>query len=70
MSLLAPISREILFRPNKRPFPQPERSFPSVKKPFAILSEGHAGCDFGKTWIAEVTGTPDTDTVANGRSRP
>jgi hypothetical protein len=32
-------------------------------------SEGHAGCNFGKTKIAEVTGTSYVDTqVANGRS--
>ena len=32
-------------------------------------SEGHAGCNFGKTKIGEVTGTTFTDTqVANGRS--
>ncbi len=32
-------------------------------------SEGHAGCNFGKTPIAEVTGTTYTDTqVANGRN--
>ena len=34
-----------------------------------LRSEGHAGCDFGKARIAEVTGTTFTDTqVAPGRS--
>ena len=32
-------------------------------------TEGHAGCNFGKALIAEVTGTTYTDTqVANGRT--
>ena len=36
---------------------------------WVFRSEGHAGCDFGKTLIAEVTGTSYTDTqVANGRN--
>jgi len=36
---------------------------------WVFRSEGHAGCDFGKTKIAEVTGTSYVDTqVANGRS--
>ncbi|NJL28708.1 MAG: endopeptidase [Thermoanaerobaculia bacterium] len=35
---------------------------------WVFRSEGHAGCNFGKTLIAEVTGTSYTDTqVANGR---
>jgi hypothetical protein len=35
---------------------------------WVLRTEGHAGCDFGKTLIAEVTGTSYTDTqVANGR---
>jgi trimeric autotransporter adhesin len=35
---------------------------------WVFRSEGHAGCNFGKTLIAEVTGTTYTDTqVANGR---
>jgi hypothetical protein len=36
---------------------------------WVFRSEGHAGCDFGKTKIGEVTGTTFTDTqVANGRN--
>ncbi|HKV06714.1 MAG TPA: endopeptidase [Thermoanaerobaculia bacterium] len=36
---------------------------------WVFRSEGHAGCNFGKTKIAEVTGTSYVDTqVANGRS--
>ena len=36
---------------------------------WVFRSEGHAGCDFGKTKIAEVTGTSYVDTqVANGRA--
>jgi trimeric autotransporter adhesin len=36
---------------------------------WVFRSEGHAGCDFGKTLIAETTGTTYTDTqVANGRA--
>ncbi len=36
---------------------------------WVLRSEGHAGCNFGKTKIAEVTGTSFTDTqVANGRN--
>jgi len=36
---------------------------------WVFRSEGHAGCNFGKTLVAEVTGTSYTDTqVANGRS--
>jgi trimeric autotransporter adhesin len=36
---------------------------------WVLRSEGHAGCDFGKAKIAEVTGTTFTDTqVAAGRS--
>jgi hypothetical protein len=36
---------------------------------WVFRTEGHAGCDFGKTKIAEVTGTAFTDTqVANGRN--
>ncbi len=36
---------------------------------WVFRSEGHAGCDFGKTKIAEVTGTSFIDTqVANGRN--
>ncbi len=36
---------------------------------WVFRTEGHAGCDFGKTLIAEVTGTSYTDTqVANGRA--
>jgi Zn-dependent metalloprotease len=36
---------------------------------WVFRTEGHAGCDFGKTLIAEVTGTSYTDTqVANGRN--
>ena len=35
---------------------------------WVLRSEGHAGCDFGKTLVAETTGTSFTDTqVANGR---
>ncbi len=35
---------------------------------WVFRTEGHAGCDFGKTRIAEVTGTSYTDDeVANGR---
>lgn len=35
---------------------------------WVLRSEGHAGCDFGKTRIAEITGTSFVDTeVANGR---
>ena len=35
---------------------------------WVFRTEGHAGCNFGKTLIAEVTGTSYTDTqVANGR---
>ncbi len=35
---------------------------------WVFRTEGHAGCDFGKTLIAETTGTSFTDTqVANGR---
>jgi hypothetical protein len=36
---------------------------------WVFRTEGHAGCNFGKTKIGEVTGTSFTDTqVANGRS--
>jgi hypothetical protein len=36
---------------------------------WVFRTEGHAGCEFGKTLIAEVTGTSYTDTqVANGRT--
>jgi hypothetical protein len=36
---------------------------------WVFRTEGHAGCNFGKTLIAEVTGTAYTDTqVANGRT--
>jgi len=36
---------------------------------WVFRTEGHAGCDFGKAKIAEVTGTTFTDTqVANGRA--
>jgi hypothetical protein len=36
---------------------------------WVFRTEGHAGCDFGKTLIAETTGTAYTDTeVANGRT--
>src|SRR6185295_7177211 len=36
---------------------------------WVFRSEGHAGCDFGKTKIAETTGLSFTDTqVANGRN--
>jgi trimeric autotransporter adhesin len=36
---------------------------------WVFRSEGHAGCDFGKSRIADVTGTSFTDTqVANGRN--
>ena len=36
---------------------------------WVFRTEGHAGCNFGKTLIAEVTGTTYTDTaVANGRT--
>jgi trimeric autotransporter adhesin len=36
---------------------------------WVLRSEGHAGCNFGKTKIAEVTGTSYVDTqVANGRA--
>jgi hypothetical protein len=36
---------------------------------WVFRSEGHAGCDFGKTKIGEVTGTSFVDTqVANGRN--
>jgi hypothetical protein len=36
---------------------------------WVLRSEGHAGCNFGKTKIAEVTGTSYVDTqVANGRN--
>ena len=36
---------------------------------WVFRSEGHAGCDFGKALIAEVTGLSYTDTqVANGRT--
>jgi hypothetical protein len=36
---------------------------------WVFRSEGHAGCDFGKTLIAETTGTSFNDTqVANGRN--
>ncbi|HEX7185392.1 MAG TPA: endopeptidase [Thermoanaerobaculia bacterium] len=36
---------------------------------WVFRTEGHAGCNFGKTKIAEVTGTSYTDTqVANGRN--
>jgi trimeric autotransporter adhesin len=35
---------------------------------WVFRSDGHAGCNFGKTLVAEVTGTTYTDTqVANGR---
>ena len=44
-----------------------ERRAPSSY--WVLRSEGHAGCDFGKAKIAEVTGTTFTDTeVAPGRS--
>jgi hypothetical protein len=36
---------------------------------WVFRTEGHAGCEFGKTLIAEVAGTSHTDTqVANGRT--
>jgi hypothetical protein len=36
---------------------------------WVFRTEGHAGCDFGKTLIGETTGTSYTDTqVANGRN--
>ena len=36
---------------------------------WVFRTEGHAGCEFGKTRIADVTGTSYTDTqVANGRT--
>ena len=36
---------------------------------WVFRTEGHAGCNFGKTRIAEITGTSYTDTqVANGRT--
>ncbi len=36
---------------------------------WVFRTEGHAGCDFGKTRIADITGTTFTDTqVANGRN--
>jgi trimeric autotransporter adhesin len=36
---------------------------------WVFRTEGHAGCEFGKTLIAEVTGTSYTDSqVANGRT--
>ena len=36
---------------------------------WVFRTEGHAGCDFGKALIAEITGTSYTDTqVANGRA--
>jgi hypothetical protein len=36
---------------------------------WVLRSEGHAGCNFGKTRIADITGTSFVDTqVANGRS--
>jgi hypothetical protein len=39
-----------------------------ASKYWVMRTEGHAGCDFGKTRIATVTGTSFTDTeVANGR---
>jgi trimeric autotransporter adhesin len=42
---------------------------PGASTYWVLRSEGHAGCDFGKTKIAEVTGTAFTDTeVAAGRS--
>jgi hypothetical protein len=41
---------------------------PGATRYWVMRSEGHAGCDFGKTLIAETTGTTYTDTqVANGR---
>jgi trimeric autotransporter adhesin len=41
---------------------------PGATRYWVFRTEGHAGCDFGKVQIAEVTGTTYTDTqVANGR---
>jgi hypothetical protein len=43
-------------------------SVPGATRYWVLRSEGHAGCDFGKTLVAETTGTSYTDTqVANGR---
>ncbi|HEX6863534.1 MAG TPA: hypothetical protein VF414_11995, partial [Thermoanaerobaculia bacterium] len=42
---------------------------PAASKYWVFRSEGHAGCNFGKTKIAETTGLSFTDTqVAGGRS--
>ena len=41
---------------------------PGATRYWVLRSEGHAGCEFGKTRIAETTATSFTDTaVANGR---
>ena len=41
---------------------------PGATRYWVYRTEGHAGCDFGKALIAEVTGTTYVDTqVANGR---
>ena len=42
---------------------------PGATRYWVFRTEGVAGCDFGKTRIATVTGTAYTDTnVANGRT--
>src|SRR4029450_8290296 len=42
---------------------------PGAVRYWVLRSEGHAGCDFGKAKVADVTGTTFTDTqVAAGRS--
>lgn len=42
---------------------------PAPTRYWVFRTEGHAGCDFGKALIAEVTGTSFTDAdVANGRT--
>ena len=42
---------------------------PGATRYWVFRTEGHAGCNFGKTRIADVTGTTFTDTqVANGRT--
>lgn len=41
---------------------------PGATRYWVFRTEGHAGCDYGKTLIGETTGTTFTDTqVANGR---
>jgi len=41
---------------------------PGATRYWVFRTEGHAGCDFGKALVAEVTGTSHTDgQVANGR---